>query len=178
MKKSNLTAVLLLLMVFALSIAGCKKKDDTTNQTDGELTGVWTCTAFNYSGSTVVEYSGQSSSIDFTGEGYDIDFNFTLSENPNVGTTEGKYSVKLITSVSGVTLDTQYVEGQNFAFTGEWTRNGNTLTMINQTDEPSDATIVKLTDTELELNISEDQSYTISGSTTATITNYTIKFVR
>jgi len=172
MKKSNLTTVFLLL-VLALSIASCNKKDDTTN---GELIGVWNCTAVNYTGTTVTEYGGQSATTSFTGEGYNVDFTFTLSENPNVATSNGSYNIKLTSTVNGQTI-TQNIEGNDFIYTGEWSKNGNTI-IITQGGESSDATIVKLTDTELELNIDDVQIIENNGMKATTTTNMTVSFIR
>lgn len=172
MKKSNLTTVFLLL-VLALSIASCNKKDDTLN---GDITGVWNCTAVNYTGTTVTEYSGQSATTEFTGEGYNVDFTFTVSENPNVATSNGSYSIKLTSTVNGQTI-TQNIEGNDFIYTGEWSKNGSTMT-ITQGGDSSDATIVKLTDTELELNIDDVRTIENNGMKATTTTNMTVSFIR
>lgn len=177
MKKISLTSALVLVLVFALSIAGCKK-DNNDNQTNGDLLGVWTCTTLNYDGTSVSESGGISFTTDFVGEGYDIDFTLTVSENPNIIAAEGNYSIKLTSSVGGVTINTQNIEGLEFANTGEWTRDGNTITILNELEELSDATIVKLTDTELELKISDVRSFTVPEGTATSTTNTTITFVR
>lgn len=172
MKKSNLTTVFLLL-VLALSIASCNKKDDTIN---GDITGVWNCTAVNYTGTSVTEYSGQSATTDFTGEGYNVDFTFTVSENPNVATSNGSYSIKLTSTVNGQTI-TQNIENISFILTGEWSKDGNKMTVVRD-GESSDATIVKLTDTELELNMVYEQTIENNGIKVTSTTNMTVSFIR
>ncbi len=176
MKKINLTSMLLLI-VLGLTMVSCSKKDDETNPTTGELVGVWTCTGVNYTGSTVTEYMGQNmTTAEYTGTGYDIDFTFTISENPNIATSEGSYSIELVTTTMGQSV-TQNIEDLDFYFTGEWSREGNTMT-VTEGGESSDATIVKLTDTEFEVNIVSVESFESSGTTATTTINTTITFTR
>jgi len=172
MKKSNLATVFLLL-VLALSIASCNKKDETTN---GELTGVWNCTAVNYTGNSVTEFMGESATTDFTGEGYNVDFTFTVSENPNVATSNGSYSIKLTSNVNGQTI-IQNTENISFIYTGSWSKDGNKMTIIRD-GESSDATIVKLTDTELELNIDDVRTIENGDIKVTSTTNMTVSFIR
>lgn len=119
---------------------------------------------------------GQGATTDFTGEGYNVDFTFTVSENPNVATSNGSYSIKLTSTVNGQTF-TQNIEGIDFVFTGEWSKDGSTMTM-KQGGESSDATIVKLTDTELELNIVDVQTIESNGIKVTTTTNMSVLFIR
>ncbi|PKP29715.1 MAG: hypothetical protein CVT99_16085 [Bacteroidetes bacterium HGW-Bacteroidetes-16] len=175
MKKSNLTKVFLLI-VLGLTIVSCSKKDDTTNPTNGEIAGVWNCTAVNYTGTTVTEYLGQSITTDFTGEGYNVDFTFTINENPNVATSNGSYSIKLSSTTMGQTI-TQNIEDIDFNFTGEWSKDGNTMT-VTQGGKSSDANIVKLTDTELEFKIANVETIENSGMTATSTTNTTISFTK
>ncbi len=176
MKKSILTKVFLLI-VLGLTIVSCSKKDDETNPTTGDLAGVWNCTNVLYTGTSVSEYMGQSMvTAEYTGEGYDIDFTFTISENPNIATSNGSYSIELTTIAMGQTV-TQNIEGIDFTFTGEWSREGDAMT-VTQGGESSDATIVKLTDTELEFNIVTVESVENGGMTATSTTNTTISFTR
>lgn len=175
MKKSNLTKVFLLL-VLGLTIVSCSKKDDTTDPTNGEIVGVWNCTALDYTGTTVTEYMGQSITTDFTGEGYDIDFTFTITESPNLATSNGSYSLELTTTTMGQSV-TQNMENIDFTFTGEWSKDGNTMT-VSQYGESDDATIVKLTDTELVINILSVETIESSGATAISTVNTTVSFTR
>jgi len=102
MKKILLEKVFLL-FVLGLLISSCSK-DDTPQNTSAEVLGVWNCSSVDYTGTSVTEYLGQNITADFIGEGYNVDFTFTLSENPNVASSDGSYSIKLSTTDTDITF--------------------------------------------------------------------------
>ena len=110
------------------------------------------------------------------GKGYNVDFTFTLSENPNVSSTDGSYDIELSTTTFGQTT-VQNIEDIAFAYVGTWSLDGNKLT-INRDGETSVATIVELTDTLLELNIQEETTMTNNGATATSTVDMHIKFIK
>lgn len=72
---------------------------------------------------------------------------------------------------------TQNMENIDFTFTGEWSKDGNTMT-VSQYGESDDATIVKLTDTELVINILSVETIESSGATAISTVNTTVSFTR
>ncbi len=174
MKKINLEKVFLIL-VLGLFIISCSK-DDTTQNTSTKVIGVWNCSSVDYTGTSVTKILGQSISADFIGEGYNIDFTFTLSEDPNVASTSGSHDIKLTTTTLGQTT-VQNIEDIAFSYVGTWSIDGDKLT-INREGETSVATIVELTDTSLELNILEERTITNSGAIVTTTIDTSIKFIK
>ncbi len=175
MKKNYLGGVAIVIAL-VIMVTGCKKENDNDPNIDSSVVGVWTCTALDYAGTTVTEMSGQSLTTNFVGEGYDIDFILTFTEDPNKATSDGSYSIKLTTTFMGQSTE-QNVEHQPFIYVGDWTRSGNTLS-ITSGGETSDATIVKLTDTNFEISIVDVQTLTNMGATATTTTNITVSFKR
>lgn len=175
MEKINLTKVFLVIVIGIL-IGGCNKNDDDQPVSGSDITGVWTCTALDYTGTTETVIMGQSISADFVGEGYDINFTLTFTENPNEATSDGYYNVKLTTTTFGQST-TQYLEMQNFTYTGIWSKNGNEIS-ITQDGETSVATITELTDSNLKVTITDIQTITNNGATATTTTNLTLEFTK
>lgn len=175
MKKSYLS-ISLIIFAMLFIITGCKKEDDNQPNIDGNIAGVWNCTAIDYTGSTVTEMSGQSLTTDFVGEGYDIDFTLTFTENPNNVTSDGSYSTKLTTTFMGQSTE-QFIEGQSFTYTGTWTMNGSELS-ITQGGETSVATIEELTDSKLVIYIKDVQTMTNMGATATTTTEMNVSFTK
>ncbi|NOY49218.1 MAG: hypothetical protein GXO88_01415 [Chlorobi bacterium] len=171
MKKFNLKNVLLL-MVLVLTIISCKKDNNNAEPSTSNLVGTWNCTSVNYTGTSVTEVLGQSITTDYTGEGYDVDFTYTFSENPNLATSEGSFGIKLTSTILGQST-VQNIPGNSFNYTGNWSLAGDKIT-ITYEGESQEATIVSLTDTNLVLNII-DETVTVLGTSTMTeTTNMTI----
>ena len=174
MKKILLEKVFLL-FVLGLLISSCSK-DDTPQNTSAEVLGVWNCSSVDYTGTSVTEYLGQNITADFIGEGYNVDFTFTLSENPNVASSDGSYSIKLSTTILGQTT-VQNIEDIAFTYVGTWSLDDNKIT-ITQEGESSVATIVELTDNSLKLNIQEERTISNNGANVTTTTDTDITFIK
>ncbi|MFK5855600.1 MAG: hypothetical protein QM503_05680 [Bacteroidota bacterium] len=174
MKKIKLEKVLLLL-VLGLTIISCSK-DETPQTSSADVVGVWNCSSVDYTGSTVTEFLGQSMTADFIGEGYDVDFTFTLSENPNVASSNGSYSIKLTTTTLGQTID-QNIENIAFTYVGTWSMADNKISITSE-GETSVATIVELTDTVLKLNILEESTTSNNGATVTSTVDTHMTFVK
>ena len=119
---------------------------------------------------------GQNISATFNGEGYDVDYTLTFTENPNKVVSDGSYSIELTTTANGQST-TQNIENLEFLSSGEWSMNGNTLnvTVDNETDE---ITIVQLTDDTMVLKGQEVQTMSQGGFTVTSTTNIILTFTK
>ncbi|MBI9033677.1 MAG: hypothetical protein JEZ03_04305 [Bacteroidales bacterium] len=174
MKRSNLEKVLLLL-VLGLFVMGCSK-EETPEEEVVEIIGVWNCSSVDYTGTSVTEVFGQSISSDFVGKGYNVDFTFSLSEDPNVATTTGSYDIKLTTTTLGQSY-VQNIEDIAFVYVGSWSQAGDKLT-INREGETSVATITAMTDSLLELNFVEERTMNNGGANVTITTDTDMIFTR
>lgn len=168
---------LILFTAFISLTISCSKDDDNpAPENNGEIVGVWKGTTVNYTGSTTTTAQGQSITADYVGEAYDVDYILTFTENPKKVVSDGSYSIELTTTVNGQST-TQNVENLELLSSGDWSINGNTLsiTVDNETD---DATIVELTNNNLVLNVVETETNTGSGFTVTSTTDVTLSFTK
>ena len=168
---------LILFTAFISLTISCSKDDDNpAPENNGEIVGVWKGTTVNYTGSTTTTAQGQSITADYVGEAYDVDYTLTFTENPKKVVSDGSYSIELTTTVNGQST-TQNVENLELLSSGDWSINGNTLsiTVDNETD---DATIVELTNNNLVLNVVETETNTGSGFTVTSTTDVTLSFTK
>jgi len=167
---------LILFTAFISLTISCSKDDDNPAQptNNGEIVGVWRGTAVDYTGNTTTSGQGQTITADYVGEAYDIDYTLTFAENPQEVTSDGSYSIELTTTIYGQST-TQNVEGLEFLSSGDWTMNGNTLsiTVDNETD---DAEIIELTDNRLVLKAVETQTSSQGGFTVTSTTEVILSF--
>lgn len=164
-----------LLIVLGFLISSCSEDDEVQIAAE-DLIGTWSCTAIDYTGTTKTEIQGQTITASFDGVGYDIDFTFTLSENPNIASSEGQYSIELTSMLLGQN-SVQNIEGLAFSTVGFWTRDGVNMT-ISQDGKTSNVTIVKLTKTVLELKISNEETISQSGTNVNAMVDSNVRFVR
>jgi hypothetical protein len=175
MKKIFLSFFIVLSAAIVLT-TGCKKDSETEPTINSDITGVWNCTAIDYTGTTVTEVSGQSITAEFVGEGYDIDFTLTFVDDPNEVTSAGSYSIKLTTTYLGQST-VQNVESQPFVYTGTWSMDNNTISITN--DGVTDvATITELTDNTLVITITDEEVVSNMGITGTTTTNLVASFTK
>jgi hypothetical protein len=172
---------LLFLSLFVSFAISCSSDDDNggdtePGETEAELVDMWIGSAVNYTGTTVSETQGITLTADFVGVGYDIDYTFDFTENPNVLTAEGSYSIELTTTIQGQST-TQNIEDLGFENSGVWSRDGNQLSLTY--DGTTDvATITELTETTLILNIVKVNVTDAGGVTSTSTTNSYFTFTR
>jgi len=92
--------ILLLLIVSSLFISCDTSECDCAAPS---IIGNWTGIAIDFTGTAQVEVQGFPVTVNLTGEGYDLDFSYTLAENPNTATSEGNYSMEVTASILGQT---------------------------------------------------------------------------
>ena len=160
----------------SLTISCSKDDDNPTINNNGNIAGVWKGTAVDYTGNTTTSGQGQNITATYVGEAYDIDYTLTFTENPQKVISDGSYSIELTTTVNGQTT-TQNVEGLTFLESGDWTMNGNTLS-ITVDNETNDAAILELTDNTLVLKAVESQTMSQGGFTVTSTTEVILNFTK
>jgi len=168
---------LILFTAFISLTISCSKDDDNSSPSNnGDIVGVWKGTTVDYSGTTTTSGQGQTITAEYVGEAYDVDYTLTFTENPKKVISDGSYSIVLTTTVNGQST-TQNIEGLEFLSSGDWSINGNTLsiTVNNDTDE---AAIVELTDNTMVLRGVETQTITQGGITVSSNTEVTLSFTK
>lgn len=167
MKIMKLTYVFL----FALFIASCGSddsnettdpmNDETTDDTDdssddmnddsSSIVGMWEVISIDASGISTVEIAGQTIETNFVGEGIDLNYTVTFTEDPNEVTADGEYNIELTTTVAGQSI-TETIPGILFIDSGSWVIEGDQIT-ITSNDMDSTGTITTLTDTTLTIEV-------------------------
>jgi hypothetical protein len=156
---------------FALLVffAACKK-DDSDSQND--VTGKWKLTdARCDDGKSTTTISGQSFTATFTFEGKN--YNSTVEfKSDNTFNSSGSYTQVLKTTTLGQTI-TQEINLNGFSSSGNWTQDGNTLT-VTSNGETQSYTLETISDTKLKLkatvaNTETDSSSGATVSSTATV---------
>ncbi len=172
MKKLNYLCVALLLL-----FASCSNDDGgTPPDVSGDLLGVWIGQDVDFTGTAVTEYLGQDIVANLVGEGYDVDYTLTFSENPNEVISDGSYNLEYTMTVLGQT-QTDTMENVDLLGDGTWERSGNVLTIESQ-GQIAIATILELTDTTLKLGIETTQDVSQQGLIFATTINAITTYTR
>lgn len=169
MKIMKLTFVFL----FAIIIASCsdddsnetpdpmneetpENMDESSEETDDEsasIIGMWEVTSINASGTSTVEIAGQTIETEFLGEGIDLNYSVTFTEEPNEVTADGDYNIELTTTIAGQSI-TEVVPGILFIDSGDWAIDGDQIT-ISSNDMESTGTITTLNETTLVIEITD-----------------------
>ncbi|MBU3822971.1 hypothetical protein KO566_12945 [Flavobacteriaceae bacterium XHP0103] len=170
MKKINLLFIAIILV-----FASCST-EDASPEISSNILGDWNAVSINYTAETTTTFSGQTLTNNAVGEGYDINIVVTFSESPNTVVSQGNYNVHLTSTVLDQTY-TQDVVGPEFFQDGTWEQNGNKLIVTAQ-GETSEATIEKLTDSELELYIDTTEDLSEQGATIISKIKARYKFTR
>jgi len=160
-----------------MTIVSCSNDDDAGPTTNGDLVGTWVGQTIDYSGTTVTSFEGQEIVADFVGEGYDVDYTVTFTENPNEATSDGSYSLELTTTIAGQTT-TENQENIQFLETSAWSRSGNELTLTTADGESTTGTIQELTATTLVLAIETVEETTEQGFEITATVNAVSTFTR
>jgi len=168
---------LMSLCLLVIFVSSCSSDDDSGNNAEASLVGTWIANTVNYEGTTETEIQGQAIVAQFTGEGYNIDFSLTFTENPNNLTSEGSYDIELTTTVLGQTT-TENVEDITWDVVGEWQRSGSTITVTLPDGESADATIVEITETTLTLSFTDVRTENNAGIVVTTNTQGTATFTK
>jgi len=163
---------LFLLFAVTVILSSCSKdNNEEINATEASLIGTWNLTALETNdGRAVTIIEGESVVSDFTAVGKDFDSVIVFSENPQIVTSEGSYTTVLTTTVMGQTT-TQEEPGENFFESDEWRLDGNLL-YFRTGEEEIALTIIALSDSEITLRYTIDETIDALGTTISVKATY------
>jgi hypothetical protein len=116
----------LLLLSVAVLLFSCG--DDDPKPAKLNLVGSWAITAIDYTGTTSLDFLGSTIVADFTGTGKNMNLTATFSENPNLFSMTGSYTVVLVTTVQGTTT-TQETQVDDASSAANWSLTNEILTL-------------------------------------------------
>lgn len=130
MKNLNAFGVLLLVAVL---MTACSKDDDSPDG-GGDIVGSWDLIGLDYMGVNSIESGGQTTEIEFGGEGRDFN-TLAVFKSDGTYTTTGSYVIDYVYEIAGMEIK-QEVPVQDFAGSGTYTLDGDeiTLTQIGSTE--------------------------------------------
>lgn len=165
---------LIFLFVFSAFLFGCESSDNDLPEVS--IVGTWTGTAIDFTGTAQTEVQGIPVRVNLVGEGYDLNFTYTLTENPNTATSEGSYSMEVTARVLGQS-QTEIRENIPADFSGPWSQNGDTLTLTVEGEEVI-ANITELTETTLILEFNVERTEMMNGVEVTSNILMTVSFSR
>ncbi len=167
---------ILLLVVTALILTSCGSDDESVNLTVTEalLVGDWNVVDLDSEIKTKANAEGFSVESVTTAIGEDFDFVYSFSQNPNIVTTEGSYTLVTTTTVNGRTESTRNenigsVDGLN---SGTWTLDGNIITIQDNNSSSSEesfinsinkAEIIEFSENSMKIKIADKQDINEDG---------------
>ncbi|WP_299768591.1 lipocalin family protein [uncultured Dokdonia sp.] len=185
------------LFLFAIIIASCsdddsnetpdpmneetpENMDESSDETEDEsasVIGMWEVTSIDASGTSTVEIAGQTIETEFLGEGIDLNYSVTFTEEPNEVTADGDYNIELTTTIAGQSI-TEVIPGILFIDSGDWVIDGDQIT-ISSNDMESTGTITTLNETTLVIEIT-DAEFVIEqqGIETTAVVNASVSLER
>jgi len=160
-------------LLFAIIIASCsdddnnetpdpmneetpENMDESSDETEDEsatVIGMWEVTSIDASGTSTAEIAGQTIETEFLGEGIDLNYSVTFTEEPNQVTADGDYNIELTTTIAGQSI-TEVIPGILFIDSGDWVIDGDQIT-ISSNDMESTGTITTLNETTLVIEITD-----------------------
>ncbi|GAA3627608.1 lipocalin family protein [Flavivirga jejuensis] len=169
MKKLNI-----LFIALTLILTACSSDDAASPEITESIVGTWKGVSVDYSGTTVTSVEGETINADYLGEAYDVNYSLTFTEDPNNLTSTGTFSVKLTTTVLGQTT-TENIENLKPTGDGTWEITDNEL-IITTDNEEGIMRIMKLTDSELVLAVTEETDLSIGGNSVVSTTDIIVTF--
>lgn len=146
-----------IVLTLSITFTSCSS-DDSSSDSAPSLIGTWTGVSVDATGTASVEFQGFPVTVDFVGDSYDENFTLTFSENPNVVSSDGTYSMAFDASLAGQTIFSETFEDIMLLDESEWSREGDELTFTAQ-GQTMTATIVALTNNALTLEIDTTQMF-------------------
>ncbi|MBX2843112.1 MAG: lipocalin family protein [Flammeovirgaceae bacterium] len=139
-----------LFYVLVTSILVSCSEDEPATPDQGMIIGSWELSEVDYDGTTTTTFNGQSSVINFTGEGKNLNNEIKFTENPNEFTVSGTYDVELKMDYDGTEVISE-INGLSFANSGEWEIDGDKLYITDDVSAIKEATIKELSEEKLVL---------------------------
>lgn len=160
-----------LLIAVLATLISCSN-DDTPQELNSTLIlGEWNLEEISYSGSSTVTQGGQTLTSTYTGEGIDLDARVIFNDATNY-TTEGNYTIKLITTVNGQTME-QNIPYPDLSGSGTYRIEGNKIfTTSTRPAGPGpidpmatvEGTIIELTSNRMAFLTEQQLSSTVQGA--------------
>ena len=168
---------IIFLFLIAIAFTNCTANEIDTPLSDGIL-GDWQGQSIEFTGTANSDLYGIPVNVaNLIGEGYDIAFTFSLTENPNLATTKGDYSMEVtISTITGENI-TENQENIDFTSEGSWNKSDDTIALTID-DQEVIANITELTETELILEFSQEITDEFNGTAVTVNINYKIVFIR
>lgn len=158
--------IYILCITLSLTLASCSN-DDNSADISGDILGTWNMESYTYSGTASTSFQGQSINSSFVAEAFNINYQLTFSENPNIVTGMGDFGITIESTTFGQT-ETQTINNisslvpNDQSNSAEWSQSGNQLTFI--TPERTDVfTILELSDSTLRLDLVLNESVEEEG---------------
>ena len=169
----QLTKILTLaLLVF---FTACKKDDDTASGGGDDLVRTWKVVEVSCTdGKTTTTDGTDVISATYTFTGKNITSTVVFKDDKTFSST-GSYTQVLKTTVQGQTF-TSEITLNDFASTGTWSKQGNTLTLKNNANETQNGEIVELSSSKLRLKYLLNSTET-DGAGTIVTQKATINYV-
>lgn len=172
----------LLLLGFLLFNVSCSKDDDNKdNDETAGLSGEWQMEEFQYNGTTTVTQGEMVDQSSYIGTAKDIDVVMNFNDSDNTWESSGSYLLELVTTVNGET-ETSLEPNSNIFGTGTYSVNEDNLSLGYSDDAGvmsiDEATISKLTESELVLEFEVSETSVISGYEVELVVNGFQKFSR
>ncbi|TAM93311.1 MAG: hypothetical protein EPN39_20395 [Chitinophagaceae bacterium] len=140
----------ILFAVISCCAFSCTKNDNNVKP-DNQLTGKWKMTEIKYTGTSTVNYDGESFITQFSGSGKDMNLHISFSANPNTYNSNGDYTITLTMSVLGQEIQQDFTIN-GFMGSGTWTKDGTTLVVTDkETGKSQPATIMQLDDKTIKI---------------------------
>lgn len=161
----------ILLICVSLIVFYCKE-DEKPSFDESMVVGEWEAMSLDYSGTTSTTFLGFTIGSTYTGEMLESDMVVEFTKEPNQFLTTGSYTVKLTTTIEGVS-ETEEIELPNIFFPGTWKlEGGNKMIVTSAGADPQEATIEQLDATTMVISTTvtqttEDSGFTITNETHA-----------
>ena len=160
------------LITFAIIFSACSSDDDSNSSSNIDLIGAWQGISVDYESTSTISAQGQNLITNCEGEGFDLNFQITFSDNPNEYVSTGAFSVTLICMALGQTFE-QTSDDISILGDGTWRLENNVLFLKDDGNEDEvGAEITELSNGNLQLRIEETEVFqdnSISTSTTITV---------
>lgn len=157
----------LLLVAFVAILSSCETNENPNLEiTSDDLLGAWDVTALNLDLSTSATVQNVTATSTSKTYGKDFDFIYTFSENPNEITAVGSYTSVTTTSIPGEPDDTQEIRVSSIdgLDSGNWSLEGNILTLIDNNNQSSSAEITSFSGNKLTLKQFVDETVDVLGT--------------
>ena len=169
---------LLVFTIFSCSTDAINPDTENSLIANPDLLGTWTGIDVSYTGSVTTTTDGTTTVQDIEGNNFDGTYTITFTQDPNVITGEGLYSITEETTIPGGDTSSRIITNLNLvtSFTN-WNLVDSELTMTAD-NKIITATISELTSNSLIMLINENTTTTINGVSETLVKNSVFTYTR